>query len=97
MRLCWDQHTQDTLHEITLDRVGVPHDPDTARVPQALVEALDAAAIKLKRNRADIIRQALEQYLDDFDDLTDAVERLRDPADAVLDWDQIRRELLASK
>ena len=68
----------------------------TARVPDALVEALDAAAMELKRSRADIVRQALERYLEDFDDLTVAVERLRDPADPVLDWDQVRRELLGS-
>lgn len=66
----------------------------TARVPAELVEALDTAAAELKRSRADIVRQALERYLEDFDDLTVAVERLRDPTDPVLDWDQVRRELL---
>ena len=68
----------------------------TARVPDALVEALDAAASELKRSRAEIVRQALERYLEDFDDLTVALERLRDPADPVLDWDQVRHELLGS-
>ena len=68
----------------------------TARVPAELVEALDTAAAELKRSRADIVRQALERYLEDFDDLTVAVERLRDPTDPVLDWDQVRRELLGS-
>ena len=68
----------------------------TARVPDELVEALDAAAEELKRSRADIIRQALERYLEDYDDLEVALERLRDPADPVLDWDQVRLELLGS-
>ena len=68
----------------------------TARVPDELVEALDAAAEDLKRSRADIIRQALERYLEDYDDLEVALERLRDPADPVLDWDQVRLELLGS-
>ncbi|MDE0236524.1 MAG: ribbon-helix-helix protein, CopG family [bacterium] len=68
----------------------------TARVPDELVDALDAAAEDLKRSRADIIRQALERYLEDYDDLEVAVERLRDPADPVLDWDQVRHELLSS-
>ena len=68
----------------------------TARVPDALAKALDAAAMELKRSRADVVRQALERYLEDFDDLTVAVERLRDPADPLLDWDQVRRELLDS-
>ena len=68
----------------------------TARVPEALAEALDAAAAVLKRSRADVIRQALERYLEDFDDLSVAVERMRNPSDPVLDWDEVRRELLGS-
>ena len=67
----------------------------TARLPDRLVEGLDAAATTLKRSRAEIIRQAVEHYLEDFDDLAVAVERLRDPADPVLEWDQVKRELLA--
>ena len=31
---------------------------------------------------------------EDFDDLAVAIERLRDPNDPVLDWDQVRGELL---
>ncbi len=66
----------------------------TARVPVELAEALDAAARELNRSRAEVIRQALERYLEDFDDLSVALERLRDPSDLVLDWDEVRRELL---
>lgn len=68
----------------------------TARVPDALVEALDAAATELKQSRADIIRHALERYLEDFEDHTVAMERLRDPADPILEWKQVRDELLGS-
>ena len=68
----------------------------TARVPDELVKALDSAASELKRSRADVIRLALERYLEDFDDLTVALERIRDPSDPVLDWDQVRDELLRS-
>ena len=66
----------------------------TARVPDEVANALDNAAAALNRSRAEVIRQALESYLEDFDDLTVALERLRDPADPVLDWDEVRRELL---
>ena len=59
-----------------------------------MAEALDAAAATLNRSRAEVIRQALESYLEDFDDLTIAVERLRDSSYPVLDWDEVRRELL---
>ena len=68
----------------------------TARLPDELVNALDAAARTLKRTRAELIRQAVEHYLEDFDDLSLAVERLRDPNDPVLDWDEVKRELLRS-
>ena len=67
-----------------------------ARVPDALVEALDLAAKELNRSRADIVRQAAERYLEDFDDLTVALQRLGDSSDPVLDWDQVRHELLGS-
>ena len=66
----------------------------TARVPDDLVGALDAAARELNRSRADLVRQAIERYLEDFDDLGIALERLGDPTDPVLDWDDVRRDVL---
>ena len=63
-------------------------------MPDPVVEALDRAATQLRRSRADVIRLAIEHYLEDFDDLSAAIDRLRDPTDPVLDWDQVRRELL---
>ena len=68
----------------------------TARIPDDLVEALDAAAAELNRSRAALVRQALERYLEDYKDLSVAIERLRDPSDPVLDWDEVRNELLDS-
>ena len=61
----------------------------TARVPDELAESLDAVAATLRRSRADVVRHALESYLEDFDDLSVALERLRDPADPVLGWDEL--------
>ena len=66
----------------------------TARLPDAVIAELDVAASHLKRSRTEIIRQAIEYYLEEFDDLSVVIERLRDPSDPVLDWDQVRRELL---
>lgn len=68
----------------------------TARLPDEMVSALDRAAQSLHRSRADVIRQAIECYLEDFDDLTLAIARLRDPADEVVDWQEARRALLAA-
>lgn len=69
----------------------------TACLPDGVVEALDAAATALDRSRAEIVRQAVERYLEDFDDLTVALERLRDPSDPALDWDEVRHALLGSE
>ncbi len=66
----------------------------TARLPDEVVEALDAAAHRLQRSRAEIVRQAIEHYLEDLDDLSVAMDRIQDPADPVLDWDEVRRALL---
>jgi RHH-type transcriptional regulator, rel operon repressor / antitoxin RelB len=66
----------------------------TVRLPQDLVAALDDAASQLRRSRADVVRQAIEYYLDDFEDVTVAVQALQDPSDPVLDWDTVRRDLL---
>lgn len=48
--------------------------------------ALGEAAAKLHRTRAEIIRQAVEYYLDDFEDISRTVEALHDPANQFLDW-----------
>ena len=53
------------------------------------LERLDKAAGLLHRSRAEIVRRAVEGYLEDLDDVTVAVERLRDPGDPLLDWDQV--------
>lgn len=68
----------------------------TVRLPDEQAVALDAAAKALKCSRVEVVRQAVEQYLEDFDDLSVVVERLRDPTDPVLDWNEVRRELLRS-
>jgi len=60
-----------------------------------MIKTLDATAKKMGRPRTEIIRRAIEQYLEDYADLSDAMERLRDPSDPVLDWESVKRELLA--
>jgi predicted DNA-binding protein len=68
----------------------------SARLPDELVKSVDRAARRLKRTRADVIRHALEYYLEDQEDLTLALERLQDPADPLLDWEEVKRGLLDS-
>lgn len=66
----------------------------TARLPEELVHEIDQAAARLKRSRAQLVRQAIEYYLDDLEDLKLGLDRLQDPADPILDWVEVRGELL---
>lgn len=52
----------------------------TARLPDELV--------------AELVRQAVEYYMDDFEAISRAIEVLKDPADPVLDWESARRDLI---
>ena len=65
----------------------------TFNVPDELAQALDFAATSLNQSRAEVVRQAVAGYLEDFGDVSVAEERLRDAADPVLDWATVRREL----
>lgn len=67
----------------------------TARLPDELVAAIDHAAQVLHRSRAEIVRKSIEHYIEDFDDISVAIDRLRDPSDAELDWNEVKRDLLA--
>ena len=66
----------------------------TTSLPEGLASELDAMTPRLERSRADIVRHAIKRYLDDLDDLEAAAERLRDPNDPMLDWNQASREPL---
>ena len=66
----------------------------SARLPDSLVEQLDKTARQLRCSRTDVVRLALEHYLDDFDGASLAIDRLLDPNDPVLDWNKVRRDLL---
>lgn len=66
----------------------------SARLPDELIEEMDRAAGRLQRTRAQLIRHAVEYFLDDFEDLHLGLERLQDPSDPILDWADVRRELL---
>ena len=68
----------------------------TVRLPDSMVEKLDSAASQLRRSRAEVIRHAIDRYLEGFGDLAIATDRLRDPTDPVLDWSRVRRALLDS-
>lgn len=66
----------------------------TARLPEELVREMDEAAKRLRRSRAQLVRRAIEYYLDDLKDLKLGLEQLQDPADPILDWELVRDDLL---
>ena len=68
----------------------------SARFTAELVEEIDRAASRPDRTRAEVIRQAVEYYLDDFEDLQLGLERLQDPSDPILDWEDIKAQKMVS-
>ena len=83
-------HSENDVTDISETPRGIPMFQVTARLTDALGAELDAAAAQLVRCRADIIRQAIEYYLDDIEDLRCGVAALKDPADPVLNWAEVR-------
>ena len=67
-----------------------------ARLSDETIAALDRAAASLRRTRAEIVRQAIELYLEDYADLSAAIDALRDPSDEIHDWEEVRSALLDS-
>ena len=55
----------------------------STRLPAGVVDGLEAVARERKRNRGEIVREALELYLDTWADYQIAIERLGDPTDPV--------------
>ncbi len=68
----------------------------TTRVSDSVAKALDEAASRQGTSRADLVRRIIRQYLEDFDDLSMALQRFQDSLDPVEDWDEVRRALLHS-
>ena len=61
-----------------------------------MVKALDETAHSLRRTRAEVVRQAIELFIEDYRDLEAAISALKDPADEVLNWEEVRSALLNS-
>jgi len=69
----------------------------TLRLPAALAEKLERSARRLKRKRSDVVRQALEQFLDAGPEVR-PIDRVRDLLGSVetgvSDLGQLHREHL---
>jgi predicted DNA-binding protein len=84
--------TRHLLHFV--DTKDLSGEPEMSQISARLSDDLIAALDEAHCTRADVIRQAVEDYLDDFEDISRAVEVLHDPADPVLDWETAKHELL---
>lgn len=58
-------------------------EPVSSRVPKDLLSSIDEIARLRNRNRGEIIREALSFYADIMTDYQIAIDRLKDPTDAV--------------
>ncbi len=63
------------------------------RLPDNLAKELDQIAEETERPRSFHVQKALETYVEDFADLQIALDRLRDPSDAVVSSRDIRKSL----
>lgn len=79
---------------LTAPITGNPMTQITARLPDGLVDEIDKAARQLNSSRTEFVRKAIEQYLEDLEDLRLGLESLQDSEEPVHDWEDLRRELL---
>jgi len=68
----------------------------SANLPDTLGASLESVAAQLRRPKSEVVRQVIESYLEDFEDLTQAREVLQDDSDPALDWEGVKRDLLDS-
>ena len=65
----------------------------TIRLSDDLSSKLDKAVSRTRRSRSSLLREALERFLEDAEDLEIALSRLRDPGAEWVNHAQVVREL----
>lgn len=65
----------------------------SVRLSDALAGQLEKVAREADRPKSFIVQKAIEAYLEDFADLQIALDRLRDPSDAVVGGKELRSSL----
>ena len=68
--------------------------PIAVCVSDELATRLETAARTLQRSRSSIIREALEGWLEDVEEARVCASRLGDSDDLMLDWNDVRADLL---
>lgn len=65
----------------------------TTRLTPEVVQALDQIAEARHRSRAEVVREAVDLYLEEWADYSIALDRLRDPADPIISLAELRAEV----
>jgi predicted DNA-binding protein len=65
----------------------------SARLSMKMISSIEEVAAERKRKTGDIVRDALEIYLDRWADYQIAIERLKDPHDEILGEKEFLEEL----
>ena len=65
----------------------------SARLPLNMISSIEEVAAERKRKRGDIVRDALDVYLDTWADYQIAMERLKDAQDEILSEKEFFSEL----
>ena len=65
----------------------------SVRLPKPLAEELNQIAVETERSRSFHIQKALEKYIEDFADVQNAIDRLRDPQDPIKSSRDLRKSL----
>lgn len=63
------------------------------RLPEEILEGIEEIAHERRRKRGDVIREALEYYLENWADYQIALDRLKDASDKVLSEKEFIDEL----
>ncbi|MDD8025324.1 MAG: ribbon-helix-helix protein, CopG family [Acidobacteriota bacterium] len=69
----------------------------SVKLPKRLVNRLDGIAREMEAPASDIVRKALESYLDEFSDLKIASDRLCDQTDPIVSSRELRKSCRESK
>ena len=65
----------------------------STKLPIDIFNEIDAIASQKKRKRGEILKEALEQYIEEWADYKIAIDRMKDPSDKVLTEKEFLNEL----
>lgn len=65
----------------------------SAKVPDDLLMSIDEIAVLRNRNRGEIVREALNLYIETMADYQIAIDRLKDPTDEIQTEEEFLAEL----